>query len=234
VIKVLPRLLPIALSLLLAACPSAVRKAPEPASGLPSIAPPDLTGATLYAVSSSASEVDVMVFRGGTFARLGHNHVLRSKAVTGRVWLHPQIAKSGLELSFPVQELIVDDPQARRAAGGDFPPEIAQADKDGTRKNMLRAEVLDGERHPKITLRSVRVAGSLAAAKITVRITIKEVSRDLDVPAVVALEGSRLSAAGEFDILQTDFGIKPFSIALGALEVQDRLHVKFRIVAEKT
>jgi hypothetical protein len=33
--------------------------------------------------------------------------------------------------------------------------------------------------------------------------------------------------------LQTDFGIKPFSIGLGALEVQDRLHLKFVLVAQR-
>ena len=231
-IKVLSRLLPVALGALLAACPSAVRKAPEPASSLPTIASPDLSAAALYRVSSAASEAHVLVFRGGTLARLGHNHVMTSRAVTGQVWLHPQIEKSGFELTFPVQELIVDDPEARRAAGSDFPPEIPQADRDGTRKNMLRAEVLDGERFPTITLRSARVAGPLPSAKATVRITIKDVSRDVEVPVNVASDANRLSASGEFDILQTDFGIKPFSIGLGALEVQDRLRVKFKIVAD--
>jgi hypothetical protein len=233
VIMVLRRLLPIALSVLLAACPSAIRKAPEPELSLPPIAPPDLTGATLYKVHARSSELHVLVFRGGTLARLGHNHVMTSKALTGRIWIHPQVERSGVELSFPVNELIVDDPDARRAAGGDFPPEIPQADKEGTRKNMLRTEVLDGEHHPTITLRTVKVAGPLASPKLSVRITIKEMSRDLELPAAITLDASRLSASGELDILQTDFGIKPFSAALGALEVQDRLHVKFKIVADR-
>ncbi len=38
---------------------------------------------------------------------------------------------------------------------------------------------------------------------------------------------------GELDLLQTQFGMKPFSIALGALEVQDRLHLEFTIEAER-
>lgn len=231
-IRTFARLFPITFCMLLAACPAAVRKAPEPVSSLPSIAAPDLSGATLYRVSPAASEAHVLVFRGGKLARLGHNHVITSKAVTGRVWLHPQIEKSGFELAFPVRELIVDDPEARRAAGSDFPPEIPQPDKEGTRRNMLRTEVLDGERFPTITLRSARVSGPLAAAKVMVRITIKDVSRDVEVPVRVESDAKRLSAAGELDVLQSDFGIEPFSIGLGALEVQDRLHVKFRIVAE--
>ena len=52
-------------------------------------------------------------------------------------------------------------------------------------------------------------------------------------PEAFARSLDQVCASGEFDVLQTDFGIKPFSVALGALEVQDRLHIKFRIVAAK-
>jgi hypothetical protein len=230
VVRALPRLLLVALAALLAACPSSVRETPE--RGLPPLATPDTSGATVYRVGA-ASEAHVLVFRGGALARLGHNHVMTSRAITGRVWLHPQLERAGFELAFPVGELIVDDPEARRAAGGDFPPEISQADRDGTRRNMLRTEVLDGERFPMVVLRSARVAGTLPAPTITVRITIKDVSRDIDVPATVTVSGDRVSATGEFDLLQSDFGIEPFSIGLGALTVQDRLRVKFHIVAER-
>ena len=96
---------------------------------------------------------------------------------------------------------------------------------------MLRAEVLDADAHPTIKLQSVRVGGSAPELQITTRITIKGVARDVLVPATVAMEGNQLRASGEFDIRQTDFGIKPFSIGLGALEVQDRLHIVFSVVA---
>ncbi len=75
--------------------------------------------------------------------------------------MHPQFARSGFELSFPVAQLVVDDPEARRAAGSDFPPDIPQSDKDGTRKNMLTPEVLDGEHYPEVKLRSAQVGGTL-------------------------------------------------------------------------
>ena len=175
----------------------------------------------------------IHVFRGGTFARLGHNHVITSKSVTGRVWLRPQFSASGFEMSFPVADLIVDDPDARRAAGSEFPPEVPAADKDGTRKNMLRAEVLDAENYPRVTVRSASVSGSLQAPRMTARVTIKDVTRNVVVPATVAGNGKRLTASGEFEILQTDFGIKPFTVALGALAVQDQLLVRFDLAAAK-
>jgi polyisoprenoid-binding protein YceI len=220
---------------LLTGCFSPTRVPPPIVAPTPSPQPPgelDVRGAVQYQVNPSASAVDILVYRGGTLARLGHNHVMTSKSVTGRVWLHPQLEKSGFELSFPVADLVVDDAEARRAAGTEFPPEIPQGDKDGTRRNMLRTEVLDAERFPQITLQSVRVAGSPTAPQITARITIKEASREVEVAAKVAIDGSRLTASGEFDIQQTDFGIKPFSVALGAIAVKDQLHIKFDLVAD--
>jgi hypothetical protein len=228
-------LLPMALFLLATGCLSNIRTPPVAAPPAPTrpTPPTEIQGATLYQVNPSASQVDILVYRGGTLARLGHNHVMTSKAVTGRVWVHSQLDKSGFELSFPVAELIVDDAEARRAAGTEFPPDIPQADKDGTRKNMLRTEVLDGEHFPEVKLQAVRVTGSMQAPQITTRITIKDASREIEVPAKVSIEGSRLTATGEFDIQQTNFGMKPFSVALGAIAVKDQLHIKFSVVAEK-
>lgn len=225
----------------LAACPRPVQP-PSPAPSVPPVqpqpqpspAPPgDIKDAVIYQIDPAASELHILVYRGGTLARLGHNHVMSSRSLTGRVWMQPQFAASGFEMSFPVAELIVDDAAARRAAGSDFPPEIPAADKEGTRKNMLRAEVLDAERHPRVEVKSAKVGGTLQAPQVTARITIKQASRDVVVPVVAAINGDRLTASGEFEILQTDFGIRPFSIALGALEVKDRLLVRFKLVAEQ-
>jgi polyisoprenoid-binding protein YceI len=220
-------------SVLLAACPTtSVRPPAEVQAGPPSIGAPDLRGATLYTVNPIASDIQIQVFRGGTLARLGHNHVMTSKHVAGRVWRQNTVERSGFELELPIVELIVDDPAARAAAGSEFAGEISPSDREGTRKNMLRAEVLDGEKHPKITLRSAQLSGTPPQLAITTRITIKGVARDVVTPATVGIEGNRLTATGSFDIQQTDFGIKPFSIGLGALEVQDRLRIVFKIVAD--
>lgn len=224
------------LSLLLAACPRPLRPPeppPVPPSGAPPVPPADTRGAVIYPVDAQHSELSILVFRGGALARLGHNHVISALTLSGRVWLHPQFTRSGFELSLPVKELVVDDPQARRAAGGEFPPDVPQQDKDATRRNMLGPAVLDAERYPRIALRAAGVAGTLETPEITARITIKNVSRDMQIPARIAVESARLTARGEFDIRQSDFGIEPFTAALGAISVQDRLHVRFKIVAQR-
>lgn len=220
------------LSLLLAACPRPVRP-PAPAPAVPPTPSADTRGATVYQVDPASSQLAILVYRGGKLSRLGHNHVMTSQDVTGRVWVHPEFSRSGFELSFPVAKLVVDDADARRAAGGDFPPDIPQSDKDGTRKNMLKPEVLDGDNYPEVKLRAAKIGGTLEAPQLTAHITIKDASRDVEVPVKIAVADAKLRASGEFDVLQTDFGIKPYSVALGALEVQDRLHIKFTVIAEK-
>jgi hypothetical protein len=219
----------------LVGCPRPVQP-PAPAPGVPAHpaqpAPlPSEEGTTLYEVDPSASVVHIHVFRGGAFARLGHNHVVSSRSVSGRVWLRRQFARSGFELSFPVVDLIVDDPEARRAAGSDFPPEIPEADKQGTRRNMLRKEVLDAQNHPTVTVKSASISGSVDAPTIKASITLKDATRDVEVPARIEISDAQLSARGEFYIKQTDFGMKPFSVGLGALVVQDQLLVRFELTA---
>ena len=228
-------LLAVSLGLLLTACPKITRPPPKPTEPTAPVPAPtvDLHGTTLYEVSAKDSDVRILVYRGGTLSRLGHNHVMTAAALTGRVWINPELAKSGLELSFPVEQLVVDDPAARKASGDEFPPEIPAADREGTRKNMLRAEVLDAEHFHDIKLKSVKVSGTQNAPQILVRVTIKDTSREVDVPARMSIEGSRLTASGEFALKQTEFGIKPFSVGLGALQVKDELKVTFKVVGLK-
>jgi polyisoprenoid-binding protein YceI len=193
----------------------------------------DTRGAAIYAIDSDRSIVTIFVYRAGTLARLGHNHVMTANKLAGQVWIHPEFEKSGFDISFHVADLIVDDADARRDAGSDFPPEIPQSDKDATRANMLKAEVLDAERFPDIRVQATSVHGSSDAPKIVAGVTIKDVRREIEVPSSLSANSSQLTAKGEFDILQSEFGIKPFSVGLGTLQVQDRLHIRFEIVARR-
>jgi polyisoprenoid-binding protein YceI len=215
--------------LALQACVNTARPIVPPVATAP--VPADTRGATVFAVDAQQSELEILVYRAGTLARLGHNHVMIAKKLAGQVWIHPQFERSGFDISFQVSDLIVDDADARRAAGDDFPPEIAQSDKDATRVNMLKPEVLDAERFPEVRVQATNVRGELHTPQVVAGITIKDVRREVTVPVRLSFDGSKLVAQGEFDILQSDFGIKPFSVGLGTLQVQDRLHVRFTIVA---
>jgi hypothetical protein len=114
----------------------------------------------VYAVDPDRSLVTLRVYRAGRLAKLGHNHVITSANESGHAWTSGALATSGFEVRVAVNDLVVDDPAARAAAGEDFPGELSEAARQGTRNNMLRAEVLDGEHYPEIVVRASALGGT--------------------------------------------------------------------------
>lgn len=189
--------------------------------------------ATVYRLNAERSELHILVYRGGPLARLGHNHVVSAANMSGSVWVADPLESCGFDIVVLVADLTVDDDVARKAEGEQFATLVPQDARDGTRKNMLKREVLDGESFPRISLHAVSVSGTREAPVIVTRIELKDQIREVPVTANVTLQGDELTASGEFDLRQTDFGITPFSIGMGALQVVDTLHIKFRLVADK-
>ncbi len=187
-----------------------------------------------YGIDPRASRVYVHVYRAGALARLGHNHVISTQALQGSVWLQPTIQRSSFDITVPVTALIVDEETARRTAGADFAAPINAADREATQRNMLREEVLDAARFPLVRVSSVRIDGALPQLEIVARVTVRDVAREMRIPTTVQIDRETVTARGAFDILQTDFGIKPFSVALGALTVQDQLHIRFELTATRS
>jgi polyisoprenoid-binding protein YceI len=188
-----------------------------------------------YDISSSESLLTVLVFRSGALAKAGHNHVLASHTLTGTIYVPADVARSTFEVHLPVAELTVDEAALRaKEDRADFPPDIPDSAKDGTRRNMLSGALLDGEHYPEIVLRSERLeppAGASAVWLAHVQITVRDKARSFTVPVHYEQNAGELVVSGEFPLKQSDFGLTPFSALLGALQVLDDMKVKFRIVA---
>lgn len=227
----LPHLL---ITLWLAACTTASPPPPAdaraPAAALAVLAPDALR----YRVASEHSAVHFRVYRAGRLAALGHNHVIVARQVEGTVALAPDLARTQFSLRLPVAAFEVDPPEARRDAGEGFEVQPSAEAVAGTRRNMLGERVLDAEHHPEVRIDAVAVHGALPTPTVTVRLTLRGVARDVDVPVTVARDGDALTATADFDIRQTDFGITPMSVLGGALQVADAVTVRMRIVATRT
>ena len=127
----------------------------------------------------------------------------------------------------------VDPPEARRDEGEGFAVQPSAEAVAGTRRNMLGPRVHDAEHHPEVAIDAVTVHGALPTPTVTVRLTLRGVARDVDVPVTVAQNGNTLTATAAFDIRQTDFGITPMSVFGGALQVADAVTVRMRVVATR-
>lgn len=187
--------------------------------------------ATRYEIDAERSIVTLHVYRAGRLARLGHNHVITSGHETGIAWSNGEPAGSGFEVRVPVARLVVDDPGARAAAGPDFPGELPEAAREGTRRNMLRPEVLDGERHAEIVVSADSLAGTWEQPLALADVMLRGERRSVEVPITLVRGPDAIVATGRFRILQSAFGITPFNVGGGALQVADEVDVSFEIHA---
>lgn len=184
-----------------------------------------------WRIAAAESSLSILVYRGGTMARLGHNHVISSTDVQGHLWRGASVESAGFALTVPVNTLIVDDDTARAEEGEDFPLNVGEAAKAGTKANMLRPTLLDGEHFPEISIRSTRITGSATHPEVVATMRIKDQAREVRVPVTLVEADGCLTVQGSFAIRQSDFGITPLSIAMGALTVQDTVTIKFKLVA---
>ena len=216
---------------------------PAQATPAPPVAPPRL--GTPYDVVPEASLLVVLVYRAGALASAGHNHVIASHELTGTLYVPPDVRRGSFELHVPVATLTVDEAALRaQQSAADFPPDVSEGAKQGTRRNMLGAALLDAEHSPEIVLRGVGIApaaapaGAAAAAAqaVVARVesTIRDQQRSFSVPVCYRLGDGVLTATGEFALRQSELGLTPFSAMLGALQVQDEMRIRFHIVARRT
>ena len=188
-------------------------------------------GDRVYAVDPARSLVTVIVHRGGTLARLGHDHVVAIRDVHGEV----DTTAGRADLYAPLDRMSVDEPALLREAHFDTQP--SAADIAGTRTNMLE-RVLHVERHPYVEV-AVRRAGALhpgeapASAHAQATIALNGVNREVPLRLTLSEHGDAFEASGSFAIDQTDFGLTPMSLFGGAITVEDRLELRFDVRARR-
>jgi polyisoprenoid-binding protein YceI len=230
----LPRvLLALAVAAALTGCPRPVRPPPTAPPGAPAQAaiPAD---ARRFDIVPGESVVHVLVYRAGTLAKAGHNHVVTSRAIEGVVWLTPQLERAQFHIVLPVATFVVDDAEARREAGPEFAAEVPETAREGTRRNMLAPAMLAADDFPEITLTSSRIEAAPGGALATVEVRVRDRTTTLTIPIRYEQRASELLADGEATVRQTDLGLTPFSALLGALQVQDEVRLRFRILARAT
>jgi len=151
-------------------------------------------------------------------------------AVTGLVQVGGSISASSFSLNVPVESFLVDDADARREEGGDFPGEIPEDAKSGTRRNMLSAALLNAAEFPTITVTSVTLSGALDALSADLVISVAGHEASVSAPCLLQGDARTLTAVGSMELRQTAIGLTPYSLLRGALQVRDVMQLRFRIV----
>lgn len=199
-------------------------------------APPPLTasyarqakaGKTVYRLDGRRSSAWIFVDKAGPLAGFGHRHVIEVESPRG----FAQVNVDGVthaEVRFSASKLHVDPPAA--LARFDVKEHLSDKDRAGTRQHMLGSRVLDARRYPWIRLVVDVSHTRQGTVALKLHIVLHGKSKDLTVPASMSHTGKDWMVKGQFSLEQSDFGITPYSIMLGALRVKNRIHIRYDLV----
>ena len=191
-----------------------------------------VSGARL-SIDPVSSTLRIFVRRGGTLAALGHNHVLVAHGVAGEIGMPEDARRVNGQFAFGVADLGIDDPEERAAAGPEFAGVIDAAAIAGTRHNLLGPDVLDAAQAPQVTVEFAGASGGPDDYVVAASFIVRGVRSVAQVPVHVVREATGIRADGEVLLSQLSLGLTPFSVMLGALKVEDRLLVRFHLVAHQ-
>lgn len=191
-------------------------------------------GSSVYRVDSRASEVIVTVRRGGIMASLGHDHIIASEDLQGFILLNTDsqtnIPRCRADFYAPLANLVVDNSARRAVANLLTSPSVK--DIAGTTANMHRS--IESVDFPFVQLHSSDCLAARSNAQSQVILSLHGVSQTRQLTINIAQESDqRITFSGTFSILQSDFGIEPFSIMNGLIKVEDKLELSYKIVALK-
>jgi hypothetical protein len=192
---------------------------------------PGLSEPRLFTVDASQSEVYWRIYKAGAAARFGHNHVISVGELSGTVTLGSDLNAAEWTLQIPVASLVVDDPGIRARYGEDFSSVPSTEDKEGTKRNMLTPEVLDGATYPEIRLGGRSVSGTLASAELPVSIELLGRVIERRLPAQIVVGADSLTVSGEFRLAHADLGLTPFTALGGLMSVGEEIDFTYRIHA---
>jgi len=156
---------------------------------------------------------------------LGHAHGVEGRLRSGNVMMNNN--HLGV-LVFDMKSFDADTPTGRKVFG------LADDIDPGTRKkvneNMLGAEILDANKYPEAKLENVKLTatGKISDRKLPEYVmegdfTLHSTTRKISAICDFEEKNGWNHLRGKFRIRQTDYGIKPYTRALGAVGIKDEL-----------
>jgi polyisoprenoid-binding protein YceI len=181
-----------------------------------------------YAIDPAMSQFTVKAFVTGMFSMMGmmsHNPTIAIRGFSGEAEFAPATLEyAALHMKIDARSLAVTD-------------NVSDKDRREMEQTISR-DVLDVARYPEIVFDASNGSSSKAGdgyylVRLLGDLSLHGVTHSQPVSVQIAVNGDILRAHGEFSVRQTDFGIKPVSVAGGALKLKDELKCTFDIVARR-
>jgi polyisoprenoid-binding protein YceI len=171
-----------------------------------------------HSIGPDDGTVTLNTYRAGAGAKIGHDLVLEAKRWNGKADIDPDNpAASNVQVTVDAGSLVVID-----GVGG------LKALSDGDRSdivNNIQEKVLNTKKYPEISFESTQVEG--AVPNLTVHGNLTIVGNTRPVTLALTIDGNAVVA--KTTIVQSEFGIKPFSAMLGALKVRDAVEFEVKL-----
>jgi len=177
-----------------------------------------ISGGT-YELGPDTGRLLVKTARTGLGAKAGHDLTIEVTRWQGQAVVDPA-DPAGCSVTVVVE---VDSFEVREGTGGVKP--LTAGDRADIKKT-LREKILRTEQHPTITFQSRSVSGSTESFAVGAELTIAGSTQPITVQGRLT-DGGR--AQGSATVVQTRWGIRPYTAFLGALKLRDEVQVEFDV-----
>jgi polyisoprenoid-binding protein YceI len=178
-----------------------------------------------FEIDPGRSKFMVKASRGGLAWFKGHDHHIAVRDFSGAAELTPDVLNpASLQMTI-------------RAASLEETSDVFTPQQKGIINKELGEIVLETAKYPEITFKSTEVKGGLKNGQFEIKIggdiTLHGVTRRIEIPATVTVEGGSLRAKGEFSLDRSDFNVKATSAFHGLVRVRNKLKFTFDIVGRR-
>jgi polyisoprenoid-binding protein YceI len=172
-----------------------------------------------YWLRPESGQILVKTGRTGLGSRAGHDLTIEVTRWEGSATIDTaDPSRSSVAVTVDVGSL-----EVREGTGGLKP--LTDSDR-GTIQRTIREEILNTAQYPTITFRSIWVEGTPESFTLAGELTIKEETRPISVTARTTGDDS---VSGTATVVQSQWGIKPYSAFFGALRLADPVVVEFQV-----
>jgi polyisoprenoid-binding protein YceI len=155
----------------------------------------------------------------GSAARMGHSLIIVVDDWSATVTLARGTPRS-VRLTADLTSLRVES-----GSGGIKP--LSEGDRKAIRANALSA--LHAEQHPKVTFESSSIRAQGAGLEVEGTLTVAGNPRPLAATVELDRADGQVTAHCPVDLIQSEFGVTPYSAMLGQLRVADEVHVELDV-----
>ena len=173
--------------------------------------------ASSWSLTPDDGELHILTGVAGRAAKMGHRLTLAMDS-----W-KASLGWSGDEPVSAELTVDVDSIDVLSGEGGLTP--LTGPEKGVCRSNALKS--LDAKKFPQIRFTADQISKTADGYRLDGTVEIHGTSHPQSVDVAVTDTGDALALSARVPVTQTDFGVKPFSLMMGALKVADEVTIAF-------